>query len=144
MNIKYLVSYSGLIPFFYLILDGYFFEILDINFIINISIMMACIIFTFIGAYNWNFNQNNPLLEFYGFLPSLISMIVLLLNLLDFEKSMLMYTLIIAFIIQVVIDLYITFIDLFPIKYFIKLRIPITISLCISLFLLSNLIDLHI
>ena len=125
MNVKYLVSYSGLIPFFYLILDGYFFEILDINFILDISIMMACIIFTFIGAYNWNFYQNNLLLEFYGFLPSLISMIVLLFNFLNFEKSMLIYALIIAFIIQLVIDLYITLIDLFPLKYFIKLRIPI-------------------
>ena len=79
MNVKYFVSYLGLVPFILLIFDGYFLGMLDTIFIINLSIMMACIIFTFIGAYNWDFDKDDTFLEIYGFIPSLISMIILLL-----------------------------------------------------------------
>ena len=98
MNVKYLVSYAGLVPFFYLLLDGYFFEYLETNFILDISILMACIIFTFIGAYNWDFKKDNMLLELYGFLPSLISMVILLLNLVSFDKIDLINILILLFL----------------------------------------------
>ena len=67
MNVKYLVSYLGLLPFLCLIIDGYYLEILDVNFIWDLSLLMSCIIFTFIGAYNWNFVIDRPWLEFYGF-----------------------------------------------------------------------------
>ena len=83
MNIKYIISYSGLIPFFYLIIDGYFLGYLNLIFINDLAIFMSCIIFTFIGAYNWDFRKDNIYLEIYGFLPSLFSMIVLFLNLID-------------------------------------------------------------
>ena len=140
MNIKYVISYLGLAPFLYLILDGYFFGYLDIIFIINISIYMACIIFTFIGAYNWDFKKDNFILELYGFLPSLFSMIILILNLVGFDKIILLDCLVLAFLTQLIIDLYITVKEVFPMRYYIRLRIPITTSLCLSLVMLSKLI----
>ena len=140
MNIKYVISYLGLVPFLYLILDGYFFGYLDIIFIINISIYMACIIFTFIGAYNWDFKKDNFILELYGFLPSLFSMIILILNLVGFDKIILLDCLVLAFLAQLIIDLYITVKEVFPMRYYIRLRIPITTSLCLSLVMLSKLI----
>ena len=140
MNIKYVISYLGLVPFLYLILDGYFFGYLDIIFIINISIYMACIIFTFIGAYNWDFKKDNFILELYGFLPSLFSMILLMLNLVGFDKVILLNCLVLAFLLQLIIDLYITLKEVFPMRYYIRLRIPITTSLCLSLVMLSKLI----
>ena len=140
MNIKYVISYLGLAPFLYLILDGYFFGYLDIIFIINISIYMACIIFTFIGAYNWDFKKDNFILELYGFLPSLFSMILLMLNLVGFDKVILLNCLVLAFLLQLIIDLYITLKEVFPMRYYIRLRIPITTSLCLSLVMLSKLI----
>ena len=140
MNIKYVISYLGLAPFLYLILDGYFFGYLDIIFIINISIYMACIIFTFIGAYNWDFKKDNFILELYGFLPSLFSMILLMLNLVGFDKVILLNCLVLAFLVQLIIDLYITLKEVFPMRYYIRLRIPITTSLCLSLVMLSKLI----
>ena len=108
MNFKYIVSYSGLIPFIYLILDGYFFENLDINFILDVAIYMACIIFTFIGAYNWDFKNNNFLLELYGFLPSLFSMIIIIFNMLGFSKVILINSVVFAFLVQLIVDLFIT------------------------------------
>ena len=140
MNIKYVISYLGLAPFLYLILDGYFFGYLDIIFIMNISIYMACIIFTFIGAYNWDFKKDNFILELYGFLPSLFSMIILILNLVGFDKIILLDCLVLAFLTQLIIDLYITVKEVFPMRYYIRLRIPITTSLCLSLVMLSKLI----
>jgi len=140
VNIKYVISYLGLVPFLYLILDGYFFGYLDIIFIINISIYMACIIFTFIGAYNWDFKKDNFILELYGFLPSLFSMILLMLNLVGFDKVILLNCLVLAFLLQLIIDLYITLKEVFPMRYYIRLRIPITTSLCLSLVMLSKLI----
>ena len=137
MNIKYLVSYLGLAPFLFLIIDGYYLEILDINFIWDLSLLMSCIIFTFIGAYNWNFRIDKPWVEFYGFLPSLISMVILTLNLLGVSKIILL-TIMIAFLLtQLFCDLLLSLKDIFPMRYFMTLRIPVTSGLTISLFLIS-------
>tara|TARA_B100001113_G_scaffold121849_1_gene99518 strand:- start:2600 stop:3019 length:420 start_codon:yes stop_codon:yes gene_type:complete len=139
MNIKYFVSYLGLVPFILLIIDGYFLGMLDINFIINLSIMMACIIFTFIGAYNWNFEKDNTFLEVYGFMPSLISMIILLLNIFKFNQTSLILFLIMFLLVQLLIDFYRTLKCTFPMRYFIKLRLPVTSTLCVSLLIISYL-----
>ena len=139
MNIKYIISYLGLVPFFLLAIDGYFLEILDKSFIINLSIMMACIIFTFIGAYNWDFNKDNTFLEIYGFIPSLLSMIILLLSIFKFNQESLIALLIIFLVIQLIIDFYRTLKFNFPFEYFMKLRLPVTSGLCISLWIISTL-----
>ncbi len=139
MNIKYIVSYLGLLPFIFLIIDGYYLGMLDITFILNLSIMMSCIIFTFIGAYNWDFHKDNTILEIYGFIPSLLSMIVLLLNLFEFDNVILIYILIVCLLVQLTLDLYRTLKFTFPIQYFLKLRLPVTSTLCMSLWVISNL-----
>lgn len=139
MNIKYFISYSGLIPFFYLIIDGYFLGYLNLKFINDLAILMSCIIFTFIGAYNWDFRKDNIYLEIYGFLPSLFSMIVLFLNLIEYNQVLIFNLLIILFLIQLSIDLFLSLKNYFPIDYFIKLRIPITSSLSLSLLFISKL-----
>ena len=137
MNVKYLVSYLGLLPFLCLIIDGYYLEILDVNFIWDLSLLMSCIIFTFIGAYNWNFVIDRPWLEFYGFLPSLISMIILTLSLLGISKIILLMVVIVFLITQLIFDLILSLNDIFPLRYFVTLRIPVTSGLTISLFLIS-------
>ena len=139
MNVKYFVSYLGLVPFILLIIDGYFLGMLDINFIINLSIMMACIIFTFIGAYNWNFEKDNTFLEVYGFMPSLISMIILILNIFKFNQTSLILFLIMFLLVQLLIDFYRSLKCTFPMRYFIKLRLPVTSTLCVSLLIISYL-----
>ena len=137
MNVKYLVSYLGLLPFLCLIIDGYYLEILDVNFIRDLSLLMSCIIFTFIGAYNWNFVVDRPWLEFYGFLPSLISMVILILNLLGISKIILLMTVAIFLFTQLFFDLLLSLKDIFPMRYFLRLRIPVTSGLTFSLFLIS-------
>ena len=137
MNVKYLVSYLGLLPFLCLIIDGYYLEILEVNFIWDLSLLMSCIIFTFIGAYNWNFVIDRPWLEFYGFLPSLISMVILTLSLLGISKIILLMVVIVFLVTQLFFDLILSLKDIFPMRYFMTLRIPVTSGLTISLFLIS-------
>ena len=137
MNVKYLVSYLGLLPFLCLIIDGYYLELLDVDFIWDLSLLMSCIIFTFIGAYNWNFVIDRPWLEFYGFLPSLISMIILTLSLLGISKIILLMVVIVFLVTQLFFDLILSLKDIFPMRYFMTLRIPVTSGLTISLFLIS-------
>lgn len=137
MNVKYLVSYLGLLPFLCLIIDGYYLKILDVNFIWDLSLLMSCIIFTFIGAYNWNFVIDRPWLEFYGFMPSLISMVILTLSLLGISKIILLMVVIVFLVTQLFFDLILSLKDIFPISYFMTLRIPVTSGLTISLFLIS-------
>ena len=137
MNVKYLVSYLGLLPFLCLIIDGYYLEILDVNFIWDLSLLMSCIIFTFIGAYNWNFVIDRPWLEFYGFMPSLISMVILTLSLLGISKIILLMVVIVFLVTQLFFDLILSLKDIFPMSYFMTLRIPVTSGLTISLFLIS-------
>ncbi len=137
MNVKYLVSYLGLLPFLCLIIDGYYLEILDVNFIWDLSLLMSCIIFTFIGAYNWNFVIDRPWLEFYGFMPSLISMVILTLSLLGISKIILLMVVVVFLVTQLFFDLILSLKDIFPMRYFMTLRIPVTSGLTISLFLIS-------
>ena len=137
MNVKYLVSYLGLLPFLCLIIDGYYLELLDVNFIWDLSLLMSCIIFTFIGAYNWNFVIDRPWLEFYGFMPSLISMVILTLSLLGISKIVLLIVVIVFLVTQLFFDLILSLKDIFPMRYFMTLRIPVTSGLTISLFLIS-------
>ncbi len=139
MNIKYIVSYLGLVPFFFLIIDGYFLGMLDKNFITTISITMACIIFTFIGAYNWDFKKDDMLLEIYGFIPSLLSMIILILNIFKFNPNNLILFLIVFLLMQLLIDFYRTLKLSFPMRYFLKLRLPVTGMLCVSLLGITKL-----
>ena len=139
MNIKYIVSYLGLVPFFFLIIDGYFLGMLDKNFITTISITMACIIFTFIGAYNWDFKKDDMLLEIYGFIPSLLSMIILILNIFKFNPNNLILFLIVFLLMQLLIDFYRTLKLSFPMRYFLKLRLPVTGMLCVSLLGIAKL-----
>lgn len=137
MNVKYLVSYLGLLPFLCLIIDGYYLELLDVDFIWDLSLLMSCIIFTFIGAYNWNFVIDRPWLEFYGFMPSLISMVILTLSLLGISKIILLMVVIVFLVTQLFFDLILSLKDIFPMRYFMTLRIPVTSGLTISLFLIS-------
>lgn len=139
MNIKYIVSYLGLIPFIFLSIDGYFIALLEVQLIQNLAIIMSCIIFTFIGAYNWNFKVDFNLLEFYGFIPSLLSMIILTVNIFDSSKYYLFNAMILFLFIQLLIDIFLSLKDIFPMKYLITLRVPVTLILTANLFVISQL-----
>ena len=138
INFQYLISYLGLTPFIFIILDKYFLfkinEEIFQNFIINYGI----IVLVFIGAINWNFQKKiSNLIAIYGSLPSLFAVIIILLNLYDYNFSNLIYLIILFYYFQLLCDLLILHIKKINKNIFFTLRLPLTLIISISLFMIQ-------
>ena len=102
INFQFVLSYLGLFPFFVILLDYFFFKILESNIVKDFFIFYSLIIFVFIGAVNWNLKENISLLiVFIGFMPSLASVLIIIMFLYSYEV---INYLIILFIIQLILD----------------------------------------
>jgi len=136
MNLKYynyhiIFSYLGLAPFIIAILDFHFFNIFYSNIIKDFIIYYNLLIFTFIGAMRWNFKNNQDFVEvLFGFIPSLFSTLILILNLIKFYQSFIILFICILLLIQLLID--------FSINkennkkfFFYKIRVPLTLVIII-------------
>tara|TARA_A100001015_G_scaffold310058_1_gene410671 strand:+ start:7077 stop:7496 length:420 start_codon:yes stop_codon:yes gene_type:complete len=105
INFQFLFSYLGLFPFLIILLDKFFFKSLKYNIIHDFSIFYSIIIYVFIGAVNWNLKKNISLLIiFIGFMPSLASVLIIIMFLNSYEV---MNYIIILFIIQLMLDSFI-------------------------------------
>jgi len=138
--IQCLISYLGLLPYFYLLIDLYFIEMLSPEIIYDIILYNTLIIFTFIGAINWDFKNNNIIYTIYGFIPSLIAFFIMVLNVLNYEKYFLFSVIIIFLLLQLFIDylLYLNHKISSSVIYY--LRIPVTLTLS-GLLLISILVS---
>ena len=58
INFQFVLSYFGLFPFLVILLDYFFFKILETNIVKDFLIFYSIIIFVFIGAVNWNLKKN--------------------------------------------------------------------------------------
>ena len=136
--IQCIISYIGLLPYIYCLIDIYFLEYLSPIILLNIMLYNTLLIFTFIGAINWDFGKGTIFLTIYGFIPSLISFGIIIFSILGFDQLILFTYLILFLLIQLCID-YLIYLrkkaNSFIIYY---LRIPVTFSLC--LFLLIPLV----
>ena len=102
INFQFLLSYLGLFPFLVILFDKFFFKLLDYNIVNDFSIFYSIIIFVFIGATNWNLKKNiSILIVLIGFIPSLVSVFIILMFLYSYEV---INYLIILFIIQLIFD----------------------------------------
>ena len=54
LNLQYLLSYFGLIPYFFIIIDKYFFFQIKEEIIKDFLIYYTLLILVFIGSINWN------------------------------------------------------------------------------------------
>ena len=137
INIQYLLSYLGLIPFFFVILNKYY--LLKINEDKSLDFIMhyTLIIFVFIGALNWNLEKKVTNLKvFFGFSPSLIAVILIFLNLYNIEILSLILSLVIILFIQIIFEYFLIYSKIINKKPFYYLRIPLTISIIISLIII--------
>ena len=129
INFQFVISYLGIIPFLIISLDKFFFKYFDYNIVKDFSILYSIIIFVFIGAINWNLRGNISLIEvFYGFWPSLASVIILIMFLNSYKV---INYIVIFYLIQLVFDKYIYKERKNTVYY--KLRIPLTIIIIICL-----------
>ena len=138
--IQCLISYLGLLPYFYLLIDLYFIEMLSPKIIYDIMLYNTLIIFTFIGAINWDFKKNNIIYTIYGFMPSLIAFFIMVLNVLNYEKYFLFSAIIIFLLLQLFIDYLLYLNNKISSSVIYYLRIPVTLTLS-GLLLISILVS---
>ena len=134
INFQFLLSYLGLFPFLVILFDKFFFKLLDYNIVNDFSIFYSIIIFVFIGAINWNLKKNiSILIVLLGFIPSLVSVLIILMFLYSYEV---INYLIFLFIIQLIFDNFI-YIEKNSSIIFYQLRIPLTFIVILYLILIQ-------
>ena len=134
INLQFLLSYLGLFPFLVILFDKFFFKLLNFNIVNDFSIFYSIIIFVFIGAINWNLKKNISILTILiGFMPSLASVLIMLMFLYSYEV---INYLIILFIIQLILDNFI-YIEQNSRYVFYQLRIPLTFIIILYLILIQ-------
>ena len=134
INLQFLLSYLGLSPFLVILFDKFFFKLLNFNIVNDFSIFYSIIIFVFIGAINWNLKKKISILTvLIGFMPSLASVLIILMFLYSYEV---INYLIILFIIQLILDNFI-YIEQNSRYVFYQLRIPLTFIVILYLILIQ-------
>ena len=130
INLQFLISYLGIVPFLIAIADKFFFQYFNTNIVDDFIIIYSLIIFVFIGATNWDLKKIMPVkLVILGFLPSLIAVILLFMHLMLYEVNLIVITFI---ILQLLIDNFI-YKKKFEREVYFKLRLPLTILIVLSL-----------
>ena len=130
INLQFLISYLGLVPFLIAIADKFFFHYLRTSIVDDFIIIYSLIIFVFIGAINWDLKKIMPVkLVIIGFLPSLIAVILLCMHLMLYEVSLILIT---FMILQFLADNYF-YKDTSERDVYFKLRLPLTICIVVSL-----------
>ena len=130
INLQFLISYLGLVPFLIALANKFFFHYLDTSIVDDFIIIYSLIIFVFIGAINWDLKKRMPVkLVIIGFLPSLIAVILLCMHLMLHEVGLIIIT---FMILQLLIDNYF-YKETFEREVYVKLRFPLTICIVLSL-----------
>jgi hypothetical protein len=134
INFQFVLSYLGLFPFLVILLDYFFFKIINSNIVKDFFIFYSLIIFVFIGAVNWNLKKNISLLiVLIGFMPSFASILIIVMFLYSYDV---INYLIILFIVQLILDNFI-YREKNDRLIFYKLRTPLTFIVIVCLILIQ-------
>ena len=134
INFQFVLSYLGLFPILVILLDYFFFKIINSNIVRDFFIFYSLIIFVFIGAVNWNLKKNISLIiVFIGFMPSLASVLIIVMFLYSYDV---INYLIILFIVQLILDNFI-YREKNDRPIFYRLRIPLTFIVILCLILIQ-------
>ena len=137
INLQYILSYLGIIPYVLILLDKYIFLQFEEKIIFNFVIYYTLIISVFIGAVNWDFQKEVPNYKvIYGFLPSLYAVIIIILNLYSYDINILFFLLILFLVMQLFFDYFLIFKNSINNQPFFSLRMPLTIFITLTLMLL--------
>ena len=136
-NLQYIISYFGLIPYIYLLIDKYLFLNIEEEILYNFILYYTLIISVFIGSINWNLQSKVPNhLIIYGFIPTVYSLILIILNLYSYNIKILFLLSFILLISQLFFDFILIFANLKNKKVFYFLRLPLTILISLILIIL--------
>ncbi len=138
LNLQYLISYLGLAPFIFIILNKYYFFQINYEVSQSFTIYYCIIILVFIGAINWNLHEKiNNFLVIYGFIPSFFSLFIIILNLYNFKFDILILTIVLFLYVQLICDYFFLYLkkkNKYPLIF---LRLPLTIMITISLLIIK-------
>ncbi len=130
LNLQYLLSYLGLIPFFIIIIDKYFFCIIKEEIALSFLINYILIIFVFTGAVNWNLKITIRYhIIIYGFFPSLLATTIIIFNLYYFIKLQILFIIIILILMQLLFDYLIIYSKDINKNSFYYLRLPLSLMI---------------
>ena len=134
---QYIISYLGLIPYIYLLIDKYMFLRIEEEILLNFILYYTLIISIFIGSINWDLQKKIPNhLIIYGFIPTVYSLILIILNLYSYNIKILFLLSVILLIAQLFFDFILIFANLRNKKVFYFLRLPLTILISIILMII--------
>jgi hypothetical protein len=133
-KLENIISYFGILPFFFIVIDLRLFGLITLNFIIDFSIFYSLIIFSFIGAMRWKFFYiQEKIIILYGFAPSIFSTILIILNLLEFDKRIILIMIIFLLTLQFFIDYIICKFHKIENLFFNYIRVPCTLCIVFSI-----------
>ena len=137
LNLQYIISYLGLIPYFLILVNEYLLLQIEKEITYNFLIYYTLVISVFIGSTNWNLEKNiSNYLVIYGFLPSIFAVIIIILNLYMYDIAKLFLLLIIFLTAQLLCDYILIFSKLKNQKTFYFLRLPLTILIILTLMII--------
>ena len=132
------IAYIGIIPALTVILDLHFIGTLNEEIIRDFMIYYTIIIFTFIGAMIWDINVNGSILiTLYGTIPSLISFVLIVMNLIGFNYITIVQILIASLLLQLFFDSFVylksNVAGLRDFYYFVRFPVTLILSFLIIL-----------
>ena len=132
------IAYIGIIPALTVILDLHFIGTLNEEIIRDFMIYYTIIIFTFIGAMIWDININGSILiTLYGTIPSLISFVLIVMNLIGFNYITIVQILIASLLLQLFFDSFVylksNVAGLRDFYYFVRFPVTLVLSFLIIL-----------
>ena len=134
---QYIISYLGLIPYIYSLIDKYIFLRIEEEILLNFILYYTLIISVFIGSINWNLQKKVPNhLIIHGFIPTVYSLIIIILNLYSYNIKILFLLTVILLISQLFFDFILIFANLKNKKVFYFLRLPLTILISLILIII--------
>ena len=134
---QYIISYLGLIPYIYLLIDKYIFLRIEEEILLNFILYYTLIISIFIGSINWDLQKKIPNhLIIYGFIPTVYSLILIILNLYSYNIKILFLLSVILLITQLFFDFILIFAKVRNKKVFYFLRLPLTILISVILMII--------
>lgn len=105
LNLQFIFSYLGLIPYLIIIINKYFLFQINSELTTHFSIYYTIIIIVFIGSINWNLDKKlDKIIVIYGLLPSLYSIFIIILNLINYDFKIIIVLLVIFLILQLLFD----------------------------------------
>ena len=135
INLQFLISYLGFLPYLIVIIDKFFLKQIDTKILESFSVYYSIIILVFIGSINWNLEEKvSKKKVLYGFLPSFVSVFIIIIYLYDFNVFILLIS---YLLIQLFLDYFIIYKNGSNQKVYYFVRLPLTILIVFSLIIIQ-------